>query len=101
MLGFQKNMTLFLSTSKFWKTFKQRNHVGRVEKEKKGRAGEGNFFPENTYFSLSSQARPNPSSFEARFNKNSVCRGLSKATENKYFVACPVSCCLEPRGPFY
>lgn len=88
--------------SKFWKTFKQRNHVGRVEQGKE-RAREGSlfFFFENTYFSLSSQARPNPSSFGARFNKNSVCRGLSKATENKYFVACPVSCRLEPRGPFY
>lgn len=30
--AFQKNMTLFLRTSKFWKTFKQRNHVGRVGK---------------------------------------------------------------------
>ena len=92
--------------STFWKTFKQRNHVGTVEKGKKKRAGEGSlffffFFFENTYFSLSSQARPNPSSFGARFNKNSVYRGLSKATENKYFVACPVSCRLEPGGPFY
>lgn len=82
--------------------------MGRVEKggrrEGQERAGEGNFFflfLENTYFSLSSQARPNPSSFGARFNKNSVCRGLSKATENKYFVACPVSCRLEPGGLLY
>lgn len=72
-------------------------------KEEGGRRGQlfFFFFSENTYFSLSSQASPNPSSFGARFNKNSVCWGLGKATENKYFVACPVSCLLEPGGLFY
>lgn len=47
--------------------------MGRVEKGKKERAGEGSlfffFFFENTYFSLRQLPRPNPSVLGARFTK--------------------------------
>lgn len=76
LLGFSEKHDFLPQFKQILENFEIRKPRGEGGKwGKKRRAEEGNFFffPQNTYFSLSSQASPNRSSFGARFNKNPVC----------------------------